>query len=100
MRNLVLLDLVTPADHRHPVGMVHVERRAHLLGEQALRADVGALVALLQNDGALGGEKLDESELLDPVAESLRLQREGYLTPVDPNAAAEVEEEVPETVRP
>jgi len=39
------------------------------------------------------GEKLDESELLDPVAESQRLQREGYVTPVDPNAAAEVEEE-------
>ena len=38
-------------------------------------------------------EKLDESELLDPVAESQRLQRQGYLTPVDPNAAAEVDEE-------
>ncbi len=38
------------------------------------------------------GEKLDESELLDPVAESLRLLREGYVTPVDPNAAAEVQE--------
>ncbi len=43
--------------------------------------------------GLSGGEKLDESELLDPVAESQRLQREGYVTPVDPNAAAEVEEE-------
>ncbi len=43
------------------------------------------------------GEKLDESELLDPVAESLRLQREGYLTPVDPSAAAEVAEEAPTT---
>jgi hypothetical protein len=40
-----------------------------------------------------GEEKLDESELLDPVAESQRLQREGYLTPVDPNVAAEVEKE-------
>ena len=38
-------------------------------------------------------EKLDESELLDPVAESQRLQRQGYLTPVDPNAVAEVDEE-------
>ena len=38
-------------------------------------------------------EKLDESEILDPVAESQRLQREGYLTPVDPNAVAEGEEE-------
>ena len=34
-------------------------------------------------------------ELLDPVAESQRLQREGYVTPVDPNATAEVEEEAP-----
>jgi hypothetical protein len=43
-----------------------------------------------------GSEVLDESELLDPVAESQRLQREGYLTPVDPSAAAEVEgEEIP-----
>ena len=41
------------------------------------------------------GEKLDESELLDPVAESQRLQREGYVTPVDPNAAVEVEDEGP-----
>ena len=40
-----------------------------------------------------GGEQIDESELLDPVAESQRLQREGYVTPVDPEAAAEVEEE-------
>jgi hypothetical protein len=40
------------------------------------------------------GEKLDESELLDPVAESQRLQRQGIVTPVDPNAA-EAEEEAP-----
>ena len=45
--------------------------------------------------GLSGGEVLDESELLDPVAESQRLQREGYVTPVDPNAAAEVEDEAP-----
>ncbi len=43
--------------------------------------------------GGRKGEKLDESELLDPVAESQRLQSEGYVTPVDPNAAAGVEEE-------
>jgi len=46
--------------------------------------------------GMGGSEQLDESELLDPVAESQRLQREGYVTPVDPNTAAKVaEEEVP-----
>ena len=45
-------------------------------------------------------EKLDESELLDPVAESQRLQREGYVTPVDPNAAAEGKGEGPEPVSP
>ena len=45
--------------------------------------------------GLSKGEKLDESELLDPVAESQRLQREGYVTPVDPNATAEVDEEAP-----
>jgi hypothetical protein len=43
--------------------------------------------------GGSKGEKLDESELLDPVAESQRIQREGFVTPVDPNAAAEEEEE-------
>ncbi|MFQ5565637.1 MAG: DUF3035 domain-containing protein [Paracoccaceae bacterium] len=43
--------------------------------------------------GGSKGEKLDESQLLDPVAESQRLQREGYLTPVDPNATVETEEE-------
>ncbi len=46
--------------------------------------------------GGSKGEKLDESELLDPVAESQRLQREGFVTPVDPNAAAAEEEEVRE----
>jgi hypothetical protein len=46
------------------------------------------------------GEEIDESELLDPVAESQRLQREGYVTPVDPDAQAEVEEEAPEFVGP
>lgn len=40
-------------------------------------------------------KKLDESQLLDPVAESQRLQREGYVTPVDPNATVEVEGEAP-----
>ena len=38
------------------------------------------------------GKKLDESELLDPVAESQRLQRAGYVTPVDPDAVVEGEE--------
>lgn len=48
----------------------------------------------------LGGgkdEKLDESTLLDPVAESQRLQRLGNVTPVDPNASAEVDEKLPES---
>jgi hypothetical protein len=46
-----------------------------------------------------GGEddKLDESTLLDPVAESQRLQRLGNVAPVDPNASAEVDEKLPET---
>ncbi len=35
------------------------------------------------------GEKLDEKELIDPQAESQRLQREGVATPADPDAAAE-----------
>ncbi len=39
-------------------------------------------------------DKLDETELLDPIAESQRLQREGLLTPVDPNAVADEEGEV------
>jgi hypothetical protein len=47
--------------------------------------------------GALFGgsseEKVDEETLLDPVAESQRLQREGYVTPADPKAVAEVEGE-------
>ena len=45
-----------------------------------------------------GGEKLDESELLDPVAESQRLQNQGHVTPVDPDATAEVEEDGPAPV--
>jgi DUF3035 family protein len=50
----------------------------------------------------LGGkktEKLDEKELLDPVAESQRLQREGQLTPVDPNAENVSEDAVVEPPR-
>jgi len=43
--------------------------------------------------GGKPGEKLDETTLLDPVAESQRLQREGYVTPADPNAIADVDEE-------
>jgi len=43
--------------------------------------------------GGTGGEKLDESTLLDPEVEARRLQSEGNVTPVDPNATAEVEEE-------
>jgi len=54
-----------------------------------------SLIELFGFDG--GKEELDESELLDPVAESQRLQREGYLTPVDPNAVAEVKDEASET---
>jgi len=42
------------------------------------------------------GEKLDESALLDPVAESQRLQRQGNVAPADPNASAEVDEKPPE----
>lgn len=39
----------------------------------------------------LGGDEepdIDESQLIDPVAEAERLQREGVVTPVDPDAAA------------
>jgi len=51
--------------------------------------------------GGGGKKKLDESELLDPVAESQRLQREGYLTPVDPDAEAAVAAPEPdEVIRP
>jgi len=42
---------------------------------------------------ASGSEKLDEKELIDPLAESQRLQREGLPAPVDPNAAAPEGEE-------
>lgn len=43
----------------------------------------------------LGGseeEKVDETQMLDPVAESQRLQREGYRAPSDPEATAEAPE--------
>ena len=43
--------------------------------------------------GGKNEEKVDEETLLDPVAESQRLQREGYVTPTDPNAVADVDEE-------
>ncbi|HUS53221.1 MAG TPA: DUF3035 domain-containing protein [Thermohalobaculum sp.] len=45
-----------------------------------------------------GGEKLDESTLLDPAAEAQRLQSEGKVTPVDPNATVEVDEVRPPLV--
>jgi hypothetical protein len=52
----------------------------------------------------LGGgekEKVDEAEMLDPVAESQRLQQEGYRTPSDPEAvAATPESQRPEPVEP
>ncbi len=44
----------------------------------------------------LGGgdkEKIDEAEVLDPIAESQRLQREGVHTPSDPQAKAEASEQ-------
>ena len=46
--------LMLPADHRYAVGMVEIERRAHLLVEQRRRIVVGARPALLDNDVALG----------------------------------------------
>lgn len=42
------------------------------------------------------GEQLDEAELIDPLSEAERLQAEGILTPVDPEAAARAPEEEPE----
>jgi len=36
--------------------------------------------------------KVDESELLDPEAEALRLQQQGIATPANPNAVAEEDE--------
>ena len=50
---------------------------------------LGALLGLT----ASGSERLDEKELIDPLAESQRLQREGMTAPVDPNAAAPKGEE-------
>ena len=39
------------------------------------------------------GADVDESELIDPVAEAERLRTQGVATPVDPEAAARTEEE-------
>jgi len=66
-----------------------------LLEEERLQEDVAKpyQAPSLSDFFGGGGEQIDESEMLDPVAESQRLQREGYVTPVDPEAAAEVEEE-------
>lgn len=50
--------------------------------------------------GSKGSEPLDESTLLDPVAEAQRLQGEGKVTPVDPNATAEGEQVLPPPVKP
>lgn len=46
------------------------------------------------------GEKIDESTLLDPAVEARRLQGEGKVTPVDPNATAAVDETRNPPVRP
>jgi hypothetical protein len=56
--------------------------------------------SLFELFGGTSGEKLDESTLLDPEVEARRLQSEGKLTPVDPNATAEVETEAPSLVEP
>jgi hypothetical protein len=62
------LDLVAPADHRHAVRVVHVECRIHLLGEQALGAVIGALVALLQNDVSFGRDHfICQRQIAHPV---------------------------------
>ena len=42
--------------------------------------------------GGSGKDKLDEATLLDPVAESQRLQRDGLMAPSDPEAVADVAE--------
>jgi hypothetical protein len=47
-----------------------------------------------------GSEDLDESTLLDPAAEANRLQTQGTLTPVDPNAVANVESDRPPAPKP
>jgi len=49
--------------------------------------------SLFELFGGTGGEKLDESTLLNPEVEARRLQSEGQVTPVDPNATAEAEKE-------
>ena len=66
-----------------------------LLEEERLQEEVAKPYQAPSLSELFGGgdEQIDESEMLDPVAESQRLQREGYVTPVDPEAAAEVEEE-------
>ena len=94
----------TGAGRAEPV-LLGSERRAGASGGNRVRLEADRIQEAAAKDyappslgellGLSGGEVLDESELLDPVAESQRLQREGYVTPVDPNAAAEVEDEAP-----
>jgi hypothetical protein len=90
--------LLTSANAAAASGDIRVQLEEEKIAEEAKKPyeppSIGELF------GGKKGEKLDEKELLDPVAESQRLQREGNLTPVDPNAEVENEEDIPEAPRP
>ena len=77
------LDLRAPADHRHAVRVVEVERRRHLLGKQRAGVVVGALAALLQDHLALG---LDRVLRQHQVAHPVGLHRHHRLEPVGGDA--------------
>jgi len=85
--------LLSSADAGASSPEVRVQLEADKIKEESSKPyeapTVGELIGL-------GGskEKVDEKQVIDPVAESTRLQKEGVVTPVDPNA------ELPDELKP
>ncbi len=73
---------------------IRVQLEEDKITEQANKPYTPPTVAALLGMSG-GSEELDEKELIDPLAESQRLQREGVAAPVDPNAAAAETEQAP-----
>ena len=86
--------LLSSANAASSSGDIRVQLEEEKIAEKANKPyEAPSLSELL---GGGDSKKLDESTLLDPIAESQRLQREGKVAPSDPNALAEVEKETPE----
>jgi len=88
--------LLTSANAAAASGEIRVQLEEEKTQAEANKPYVPPSLGQLFGGGA--GEKVDEAEVLDPVAEAQRLQREGVRAPSDPSAeAASGDEAEPET---